>query len=69
MTITDARSTWELQCDGCAFAEELEKDDAQTFQDAVEYLKAEGWKIVRRGGAWLHHCPHCAERPVGRGEP
>lgn len=42
-------------CDGCG----AELEGFFDFQDAVDGMKAEGWKITMIGGEWVHYCPDC----------
>lgn len=45
-------------CDACGTATEAYDD----FQDALDGLKAEGWKITKIGDEWVHYCPTCAPK-------
>ena len=31
----------------------------ETFQDAVDYAKENGWKIEKENGQWEDICPEC----------
>lgn len=42
-------------CDGCL--KTLAK--CQTFQDALDITKAEGWRSVKVNGVWQNLCPDC----------
>lgn len=50
--------TWEVNCDACSHAEEIE---AEGFHRAVEAIKRRGWRIRMVAGEWLHLCPSCVE--------
>lgn len=45
-------------CDACGVELGAEYDD---FQDAVDGMKANGWKTVKVGEDWANYCPECAE--------
>ena len=45
-------------CDACGTATEAYDD----FQDALDGMKAEGWKITKIGDEWVHYCPTCAPK-------
>lgn len=44
-------------CDACGTALEAEYDE---FQDAVDGMKANGWRTSKIGGEWVNYCPECA---------
>lgn len=46
-------------CDACGAVTEGTYD---TFQDAVDGMRAEGWKTVNMGGEWVNYCPSCAAK-------
>lgn len=50
--------TWEVTCDGCPEAIEVE---AEGFHRAVEAIKRLGWRIRMIAGEWLHFCSDCVE--------
>lgn len=54
--------TYEPICDGCG--EELPEE--YDFGDALDAIKAEGWKSVPpeqgNGCTWEHYCPECQAR-------
>lgn len=50
-------------CDGCLTT--LEPCD--TFQDAVDQCKEEGWTNHRIDGQWQNRCPNC--RPKSQPKP
>ena len=43
-------------CDRCSWEDFFYGD----FYEVVEEIKANGWKISKKGGEWLHTCPDCA---------
>ncbi len=45
-------------CDDCG----AELEGYFDFQDAVDGMKANGWKIIWHNGDWRHFCPICAAR-------
>ncbi len=44
-----------IYCDGCG--EELETAD--TFDEALSLIDAEGWTTKRLDTEWAHLCPKC----------
>jgi len=46
-----------IACDGCG--EELETAD--TFDEALSLIDAEGWETKRLGTDWINLCPTCAK--------
>ena len=46
-------------CDACGTALDSEYND---FQDAVDGMRADGWKTANVGGEWVNYCPECAAR-------
>ena len=52
--ITQEYGKYKLYCDVCG--DYLEFD---SFEDAVEYKKKEGWKSFRNAGMWEDTCPEC----------
>jgi hypothetical protein len=46
-----------IACDGCG--EELETAD--TFDEALSRIDAEGWETKRMGTDWINLCPTCAK--------
>lgn len=44
-------------CDCCG----IELDEEYTFNDAVDAMKADGWKIIKKDGEWQNICPDCQE--------
>ena len=56
---------YNLQCDFCSNY----VDDFETFDDAVDWKKVEGWKSVYLGdGCWEDKCPDCIEKEAENGE-
>ena len=47
---------YSLECEVCGKT----IDNFETFYDAVEYKKENGWKSVKVNGAWEDRCPDCA---------
>lgn len=47
------------ECDGCSSEEDM--PDADSFQDAVQHIKSQGWTVRRVGYDWTHICPSCQE--------
>ena len=44
-----------FECDRCgAFL-----DGGTDFDDALDELRSQGWRAVRDGDDWEHHCPGC----------
>ena len=44
-------------CDCCG----IELDEEYTFNVAVDAMKADGWKIIKKDGEWQNICPDCQE--------
>ena len=44
------------ECDGCG--EEF-PGGVLEWQDFIDDLKANGWRIHKEGEEWQHHCPEC----------
>ena len=47
---------FEVTCDNCGEGEEWD-----SWEDAMNYLKNEGWQYVNKNGSWFHYCPECQE--------
>lgn len=45
-------------CDHCSHTDELSAD---SFQEAVDEIKEDGWLITKPSGQWDHMCPSCRE--------
>ena len=50
-----------VYCDACGAMIDEPFDD---FQDALDGMKAEGWKTVDIGGVWCNYCPECAAKQM-----
>ena len=46
-----------VACDACG--KELD-GEYEEFADAVDGVKANGWKTVNNCGMWENYCPECA---------
>ena len=46
---------WSLQCDYCSNSIE----DLESFNEAVDYKKENGWASVKDGDYWIDKCPNC----------
>ncbi len=57
MTIVKEYNNYTLSCDCCGLLVMLDFD---TFDDAIDYARHEGWKTIRKHGEWLNLCPECA---------
>lgn len=44
-------------CDGCG----AELPRGFGFEDAVDAMRAAGWRSVKLGQDWLNYCPDCDE--------
>lgn len=51
-------------CDGCLAT----LDDCDTFQDAVDECKENGWRNVKVNGTWQNRCPKCYEPAQARNQ-
>lgn len=47
---------YHLECDNCA---DEHPDEFDSFNDAVEAKKADGWGSRRQNGLWEDWCPQC----------
>jgi len=47
----------ELACDICGYA----VTSFDSFQEAVDYKKEDGWKSQKHKGEWEDICPECQE--------
>ena len=45
-------------CDSCG----AELEGYFDFQEAVDGMRANGWKTVMLGGEWVNYCPDCAAK-------
>lgn len=64
MTLDREAGMFEAACDCCGecFPTNIKdggRHDAQSFQQAISYLKNNGWKIYKEGNEWQHKCPDC----------
>jgi len=48
---------YDLECDSCGESEV----NMDSFDDALNYAKENGWKIKKINGEWKHYCPDCNE--------
>lgn len=48
-------------CDGnsAACIGERVFDNGEEFDETIQTLKDEGWRIQREEGGWCHYCPEC----------
>lgn len=53
--ITQEYGIYKLFCDSCDECIEFD-----TFEDAVEYKKKEGWKSFNHDGVWEEYCTECS---------
>lgn len=51
--------TMQLACDGCG--QEGNTFDKDEFDPMVAEAKAEGWRIAKPEGRWVHECKDCVE--------
>lgn len=51
---------YSVSCDVCGRV--LDDDTYDDFQDALDGLKANGWKSVNNCGMWDNYCPECAAK-------
>lgn len=50
--------TFGVSCDYCPDAVDTRESD---FQDAVEDVKARGWRVFKKDGEWHHKCKGCID--------
>ena len=48
-------------CDKCGYEETFDACDWD-WQDVVDEIKAEGWKIYKVRGEWRNMCPDCRRK-------
>ncbi len=46
-----------FRCDECGESEV----EGFSFEEALEEMKASGWRIEKVGSDWRHTCPDCLE--------
>lgn len=51
-------------CDGCLAT----LNGCDTFQDAVDECKENGWRNVKVNGTWQNRCPKCYEPVQARNQ-
>lgn len=56
MAIERERDGHHLQCDYCSTHE----GPFDSFMDAINHKKANGWKNIKEGEEWYDKCPFCA---------
>lgn len=50
-------------CDDCSHSDDY--DETETFYEAVQHMKGDGWRIRRENdGTWHHTCPSCVDDEV-----
>lgn len=52
-------ATYIAQCDYCSTYEEYD-----SFADAVQGIKEEGWHTTKQYGEWFNMCPACLEKSM-----
>lgn len=45
-----------VTCDGCPYTEDFEG----TFQEVIDEMKDQGWKITKTEDTWEHYCEDCS---------
>lgn len=48
---------YEIECDACG--EIIEKFDMESWNNLIQTLRNEGWRMLRQGKEWCHYCPDC----------
>ena len=43
-------------CDNCG-----EGTEVNTWDDALELMRDDGWQKKKNGNSWNHYCPECKE--------
>jgi len=59
MTISKDTFGMLVECDKCSEYFDVDSDD---FSDAVDELKAWGWKIRKEDDEWVHVCSSCVRK-------
>lgn len=49
---------YHLECDACSEC----VDDFETYQDTLDYIKENDWKIKKEGDTYIHLCDDCAKK-------
>jgi hypothetical protein len=61
MTIVRHEGKQQITCDSCP-SSHRKVYDAEDFDIMLDDIKADGWRIVLRAGAWTHICSSCVHR-------
>jgi hypothetical protein len=48
-----------VSCDYCS--NDIEIDSGGDWQDMLNQIKEEGWKILKVNDEWKHACPDCVK--------
>lgn len=64
MAIEKNNGDYDLQCDFCC----TRIEGIESFPEAVQYKKANGWRGVKINMEWFDKCPECLEREKGEQE-
>lgn len=65
MTVIHHEGLMQVVCDSCGAASRRTYEETD-FDILLADITAEGWRKVKRDGAWRHHCPRCAGVSQGR---
>ena len=55
--IEETPDGYEVNCNYCSYGDTIE---AESWTEMIAEIKAEGWRIHKERGEWLHECPACA---------
>ena len=58
-------SDFVVSCDQCSWEEFFDAEDWD-WQDMIDEIKGDGWRVYKRSGEWRHDCPDCVGGGRGR---
>ena len=58
----EAHQDYDVYCDCVGCDNEERYNDMWVFQNVIEAMKNDGWKITKENGEWFHICPECKEK-------
>lgn len=56
----DFFENFDVSCDCCSFDQEYL--DVDSFDDLIDQMKQDGWRIIYVDGEFKHKCPLCAHQ-------
>ena len=58
MTAGRSQNQYYFNCDRCS---EYIETGERTFEEGWAHAREEGWRALKLGPVWVHHCPTCVE--------